>query len=80
MVVRRVEAYVAGSRNLDPAIGEKWRAVFQQMVRDGTYARLLQQYPFVMPEPLPCALPAAAGRSPDPGASRASAKTQGSAR
>ncbi len=53
VVVRRVEAYVAGSRDLDPAIGEKWRAVFNEMVRDGTYQRLLQKYEFVLPAPLP---------------------------
>ncbi len=50
LVLRRVDVFLAGSLDITPAIAQQWRAAFQTMLDDGSHARLLAQYKFVLPE------------------------------
>lgn len=56
LVLSRVGIYLAGPRDLDPSVGVAWRAAFGEMVKDGSYERLLRQYHYEAPVP---ALPGA---------------------
>ncbi|SEO09261.1 amino acid ABC transporter substrate-binding protein, PAAT family [Duganella sp. CF517] len=48
-VLKRVQVYLAASRDLDPAVGAAWKKAFDDMVRDGTYRGLLRRYAFEPP-------------------------------
>lgn len=52
-LLKRTGVYLVGSPDLDPAVGEAWKKAFREMIRDGSYGRILQQYGFVSPPPLP---------------------------
>jgi polar amino acid transport system substrate-binding protein len=52
MLLSRTGVYLVGSPDLDPAVGAAWRKAFSAMVRDGSYARILQQHGFVLPPPV----------------------------
>ena len=49
-VLQRVRLYLAGSRELDPAVAAVWKRAFDDMVSDGTYQRLLDRHGFVLPQ------------------------------
>ena len=51
LVLRRVRIYLAGSRDLDPAVGMAWQAAFDTMVKDGSYQRLLRSHGYEAPSP-----------------------------
>jgi polar amino acid transport system substrate-binding protein len=47
----RTGVYLVGSPDLDPAVGAAWKKAFGDMIRDGSYGRVLQQHGFVSPAP-----------------------------
>lgn len=44
LVLEKVEVYLAGAPDIDPAIARKWRDAFDMLRHDGGYARILQRY------------------------------------
>ncbi|SEO09130.1 polar amino acid transport system substrate-binding protein [Duganella sp. CF517] len=60
-VLRRLPLYLAGSRDLDPAVAARWQTAFDAMRKDGTLARILRQHQFESAPPPPTA---AAAREP----------------
>ena len=48
-VLRSFGFYCAASRQFDQAEAERWRSAFNQMLADGSYARILRNYGYVMP-------------------------------
>ncbi|WP_093390391.1 substrate-binding periplasmic protein [Rugamonas rubra] len=51
VLLKRTGVYLVGSPDLDPAIGGAWKKAFDDMIRDGSYGRVLHQYGFVSPPP-----------------------------
>jgi polar amino acid transport system substrate-binding protein len=51
VLLKRTGVYLVGSPDLAPAVGAAWKTAFGEMIRDGSYARVLQQYGFVPPPP-----------------------------
>lgn len=49
-VALKVGLYLAASRSLDKAQADKWRAALDAIKKDGTYARILQQYQYELPK------------------------------
>lgn len=49
-VALKVGLYLAASKSLDKAEADKWRAAYEAIKKDGTYARILQQYQYELPK------------------------------
>lgn len=52
-VLRSFGFYCATSRQFDQAEAQRWRSAFNQMLADGSYARILHSYDYEMPAPCP---------------------------
>lgn len=50
VVLKRVQTYMASSPDVTPAQVADWKAAMAEMMKDGTYQRILQKYQFVLPK------------------------------
>lgn len=42
--IGKAALYLASSREFDPREGEKWKAAFESMQKDGSHARIMKKY------------------------------------
>ena len=42
--IGKAELYLASSREFDPREGEKWKAAFESMQKDGSYAQIMKRF------------------------------------
>lgn len=50
VVLKRVQAYMASSPDVTPSQVADWKAAMSDMMKDGTYERILKKYQFVLPK------------------------------
>ncbi|MYM26533.1 transporter substrate-binding domain-containing protein [Duganella sp. FT135W] len=50
VILKRVQAYMASSPDVTPNQVADWKAAMHDMIKDGTYERILRKYQFVLPK------------------------------